>query len=355
MKALRPLLVITLCSVSCFALHAQILEGRSVNGKEVSCLHSGLFSDLEDCTARARWYAYAFIGRITAVTSVEKDEFELDLVPEEVFHGDPGTLLKVRTSQGLCLPALKIGDRWLFYLRSEPGKPIVLDYYGNDSKPVGKAVREIETLRTLQSIGARGLLRGSVQKGRRFVDSEPVPNARVVARDQADVEHVTVTDSDGEFQFEPLPAGLYKITVDPVGSFVADSTSQDLKAGECWGIRLTRTPHTRISGQVLYTDGSPVKDAAVILFDANNEGYNILHTDKDGRYSFDTITAGGYVIGANSPTAPAWKFGGAGGAGIELPPAEWFFPSAHDRAAAQVINLKRDDMREDIDFEIPGP
>src|SRR5215475_10870485 len=144
---------------------AQIDVVRRIDGKEVECLHSGLMSDLDDCGFKSDWYAYVFVGSISAIVPADKDEKNIQITPEEVFHGEPSTPLTVLTSQGLCLPKLAVGDRWLFFLRKEPGKPIVLDYYGNDSRPVADAQEQIETLRRLMTIGDFGLLRGSVMHG----------------------------------------------------------------------------------------------------------------------------------------------------------------------------------------------
>jgi hypothetical protein len=111
---------------------------------------------LNDCGARSDWYAYVFVGSISARTPAGNDEEILQITPEELFYGNPSTPLTVLTSQGACLPTLAVGNRWLFYLRKENGKPIVLDYYGNDSRPVESAQEEIETLRQLKGIGKSG-------------------------------------------------------------------------------------------------------------------------------------------------------------------------------------------------------
>jgi hypothetical protein len=75
-----------------------------------------------------------------------------------------------------------------FFLRKENGKPIVLDYYGNDeSRPVAEAQEKIEMLRRLQNIGDLGILRGHVQQGpQSLIEEEAVPNAHVVARRTSD-------------------------------------------------------------------------------------------------------------------------------------------------------------------------
>jgi len=99
--------------------------------------HTGLTSTLKDCGVRADWYNYVFVGLISKVTPYENHEKEIQIVPEEVFWGEPATSLKVVTSQAACMPELKAEDKWLFYLRK--GNPIVLDYYANDSLPISDA------------------------------------------------------------------------------------------------------------------------------------------------------------------------------------------------------------------------
>src|SRR5262245_56810965 len=145
-----------------------IIELKQVNGKTIQCLHTGLMSDLKDCGLHSDWYAYVFVGSISAITPAPSEEKNIRIVPEEVFSGDPPNPLTVLTSQGSCLPDFAVGDRWLFFLRKEKGKPIVLDYYGNDSRPVADAEDEIETLRRLKANGEFGILRGNVMQGTSF-------------------------------------------------------------------------------------------------------------------------------------------------------------------------------------------
>jgi hypothetical protein len=139
----------------------QIIEVRTEGGKTFTCARTGLSSS--DCGARSNWYSYVFVGSISAITPIENDEKEIQVVPEEVFFGKPATPLTVLTSAALCLPNLAVGDSWLFFLRQEKDKPIVLDYYGNDSLPVVNASKQIETLRRLleywrvRSAARRGL------------------------------------------------------------------------------------------------------------------------------------------------------------------------------------------------------
>src|SRR5436190_2946340 len=212
---------------------AQIMESRKAGDKTIMCMHSGLMSDLNDCGVRSAWYAYVFVGSISAKQPTSNGEQILQVTPEEIFNGNPSTPLTVLTSQGACLPTLTVGDRWLFYLRKESGKPIVLDYYGNDSRPIDRAQEEIETLRELKTIGDFGIVRGSVQK-RLKDDVKNIPGAQVVAFRKSDkARFFAATDANGHFEFAPLAPGTYKLTVDPIGSFRPDDSGVSVKSGSC--------------------------------------------------------------------------------------------------------------------------
>jgi hypothetical protein len=231
--------------------------GRYTRLETVTCRHTGLGSSLKDCGTRPDWYSYVFLGSIAAITSVKDDENELKIIPEEVFGGKPAPLLTVLTSQAACLPKLTVGDRWLFFLRDEPGKPIVLDYYGNDSLPAASAQQQIETLRRLKAIADSGLLQGTVL---RLTSSggEAVIGATVIARRLSDGQpYVAKTGTDGRYDFQPLPPDTYKITVEPVGSFRPDDSQVDLPRGSCWDVTLSSSPHAQVSGHVRRSDGSP--------------------------------------------------------------------------------------------------
>src|SRR5215831_4942832 len=221
MRIQRILAVLTMVFSGLGIAGAQIVSTFEKDGKTVTCMHSGLMSDLNDCGVRSDWYTYVFVGSISAITPAKDDEKRIQVIPEEVFSGEPASPLTVLTSQAPCLPDLAVGDRWLFFLRKEDGKPIVLDFYGNDSRPVAYAQKQIETLRRLKTIGDFGILRGSLVRGG-YLERKTVPNARVVARRASDdIQFVATTGSDGNYEFPPVPPGEYKLTADPVGSFQA--------------------------------------------------------------------------------------------------------------------------------------
>jgi hypothetical protein len=353
---MRTLRLFTGFAAFAFFVHfasAQMFEQREIEGKTIWCTHSGLFSNLKDCAGKTNWYAYVFVGSISSIRPVEKDEKEIQVVPEEIFYGSPESPTTVLTSQGQCLPPIIVGDRWLFFLRKEKDKPILLDFYGNDSRPVADAQEEIETLRRLQSIGEFALLRGAVNRGNSF-GAEIVPNATVIARRKSDAAQFLVTsDSQGRYEFQPLAPGDYRITVMPNAGYQPDESGITLKSGACWDLTLTRSPHAAIGGHVKRFDGSPAPNVDVVITSSNNEWYEVTQTDKNGYFQFESQAAGEFVVGLNFPARPDWFNGSGAGSGVKIPPASLFYPGVASRSSAGIIKLATDEKRENVDFVIP--
>ncbi len=340
---------------TCWLAKAQIVDIRTVGDKRISCWQSGLSSDRKDCGARSEWYAYVFVGSISAINPAGNDEEQLQITPEEVFLGEPDSPLTVQTSQGLCLPKLTVGDRWLFFLRKEKDKPIVLDYYGNDSRPIAKAQNELATLRRLRNMGNLGILKGTVIPGWSADTRTPISNEHIVAtRKQDGQQFLAVTSEDGRYEFPPLPAGDYRLAASPSDSFQPDPSHVEIKAGGCWDLILTRFPHAEISGQITFSDGKPAANIDVALISNDNTSYLTTQTDTDGEYSFTGQSAGKFVIGINFPKRPDWINGGGGGLNVPLPPASLFYPGVTTRSSAEIIQLKADEKLDTVDFTLPN-
>ncbi|MGA7917975.1 MAG: carboxypeptidase-like regulatory domain-containing protein [Candidatus Acidiferrales bacterium] len=346
-RVIAALLGLLLCVA---AANAQIITTRNDGDKTITCIRTGLRSDSRDCGTRPNWYSYVFVGSISAITPTDNGEERLLIAPQEIFSGNPAASLTVVTSQAACLPKMTVGDHWLFFLRRESGKPIVLDYYANDSLPAGDAQDEIEKLRLLENIGGRGIVQGRVLRGTRG-DREPVADAVVVAvGGPGDLKFTAATDANGRYELPPLPAGDYRITVDPVGTFRPDGASVRVRRGSCWDLTLAHSPHAEISGRVRYTTGPPVSGAQVLFMRADGSSWSTYYVDANGRFRFDSLEAGSYVIGIRLPGDPPWEFGGA--SGVPPPTASVYFPGVSNRAQAQTITLQDDEKRDDINFTV---
>lgn len=332
---------------------AQMIELREADGKTITCTRTGLSSDLKDCGVQSDWYAFVFVGSISAIKPVSGDEMELQIVPEEVFYGQPANPLSVRTSQGICWPKLKLGDRWLFFLRN--GKPIVLDYYGNVSRPVADAQEQLETLRRLGSIGENGILRGRVMQGP-FGERNSIPNAHVVARRTSDDgQFVATTNADGRYEFQPLPPGSYKVNADAVGSFRPDESAVDMTSRSCWDLTLSGSPHAQLGGHLQHSDGSPAAQVPVLIMTLDERWFTTQKSNAEGYFHFDSLAPGKYVVAINLPDAPKWQLDGCAGACKDrIPAPSMYYPNMQNRADAIAITLATDERRNDIDFTLPA-
>ena len=346
-------LIIVLCALSAAA--GQIIELREVNGKSFRCIHSGLSSDLKDCGFHSDWYAYVFVGSISDIAPAEKDEKKLRITPEEVFRGEPPTQLTVLTSQGTCLPELALGDRWLFFLRKETGKPVVLDYYGNDSRPVADAQEQIKILRRLKTIGDFGLLRGNVLRGPNYSDRKPVPGVRVVATKSSDrAKFFATTDAEGDYEFQPIPVGSYELAAETVGPVYVGDSALKITGGVCREVTLWKSPAARLSGHIKRSDGSGVSKTQVLIMRTDYSWFTTQESDANGYFQEDSLRAGKYVVGIGLPGAPPWKTGGCAGAcSNEIPPASLYYPGMSNLSNALVIDLAADEKRDDLDFTLP--
>lgn len=299
---------------------------------------------------RSDWYAYVFIGTISAVRPIQDDEKRIQITPEEVFSGKPANPFTIQTSQAACLPQIAAGDRWLFFLREEKGKPIVLDYSGNDSRPVSNAQEEIETLRRLRMIGDFAIVRGQVVNGS-FMDGKAVAFARVVAHRTSDnTLFATTASSEGYYEFPPLPPGTYAFRSDALG--LQDSDELEILPGACWNLTLDKEPNALLEGHVRRSDGSPVPDIDVLIMNADQTWFMTTKTDSQGYFQEGGLRQGNYLIGINLPGAPAWTVGSAAGAGIDIPRAYLYYPGVQNRSDALAIELKEGETRNNIDFSI---
>jgi hypothetical protein len=98
--------------------------------------------------------------------------------------------------------------------------------FDGPSKPLSQAPENIAQLRRLAHLTDSGILSGNVRRmytGR----MDGAPNHKVVAKRVSDgSEYSPLTDSEGEFKFDPLPAGIYEVTANTAKGFVGRERRQ---------------------------------------------------------------------------------------------------------------------------------
>ena len=144
--------------------------------------------------------------------------------------------------------------------------------------------------------------RGSVARGIVVGEGgELVPNARVIANPTewgARVE--AITDARGEFVLRGLRNRTYDVTAHASASAAgADATEKlDVSGGhDLSGLRLTLGRPATIAGNVVDSDGRPVKSATVYLSGPTNRR---VETHDDGSFVFHGLLPGGYQLHARA-------------------------------------------------------
>jgi len=132
----------------------------------------------------------------------------------------------------------------------------------------------------------------------------PLANARVTI-DRAGVNETlelrATTDGAGLYKVEGLPAGDYVVTFE-AESFVSVASPVVHVAGATIRVSTELWPAAKVRGRVLDDAGQPVHDTAVELYRYRGGRPNSVKTDRDGRFSFDSVNPGVYAL-ASRPAA----------------------------------------------------
>src|ERR1700692_704606 len=107
--------VLILVLASLCAATAQLVEGRKYKGNDVTCVHSGIArTNGTDCGTEG--YARVFTGTVKSAFDIGETDTLLQLIPDEVFLGEPASEVMAFTNQACLRREILAGQRWLFYL-----------------------------------------------------------------------------------------------------------------------------------------------------------------------------------------------------------------------------------------------
>lgn len=337
-----------ICAIPCVS--GQIIEEREYRGKTITCMLSGLRGWGSPCGTDGN-YVYIFVGSVLSVTEISETERDLQLSPHEVFLGDNASRVEVTTNQGACLPELLPGDEWLFYLyRDEKTKELILSY-GCPSAPIAEAQPSIIKLRRLAAMTDSGIITGFVQtsvrfdhdgvKGTEYVD---VPNHKLIAKRTSDgTEYSTLTDADGKYEFEPLPAGSYHLTANTAAGLWAEDGPTTVHPRGCTSYEFELQADGRISGHIKSVDGRPFKIHPWVDITSEDGSHSkSAYVDDHGYFEARGLEPDRYLVGvgiqAQSDT-PEWR-------------SRIYYPGVGTKEKATVIQLGRAEKRTNIDLKL---
>jgi hypothetical protein len=330
------------------SLSAELVEIRVYHGKQVQCIHSGIYS-AGGKICGTFGYARVFTGTVKSAVEISDTDKRLELIPDEVFLGTPAAEVTATVNQA-CLPRhVKPGDKWLFYLQSpgfsgtdEKSQHLVLPY-DSPSKPVSSAQVDIVTLQHLARLTDSGLLTGTVS-GWRTTKRGPAstPSWRVTASQSGKTEYNAFSDGDGHFEIE-LPAGSYHVTANTERGLWAPEIETFVSKAGCTEIFFPLHADGRISGTVASSEGKPARytKVAILRISPKPEYFTVM-TDDQGHFEVGGRNTGRYIVGADvldHTSATEW-------------PLRVYYPGVPTRDQALPIDLGEGEWRTDIDFKL---
>lgn len=332
-----------------------------------------------DPPCQAYWQASAvFVGTPTGVSesprlSVEEarklEDAGEPVFPSRVFRfaverplrGVEGATVEVGTGMGGgdCGYGFRVGARYLVYAYRDEKKGTLHTGICTRTRPLGRAdddLRYIDELARGPAVG--GTIFGQVTRERRVAREdgdettyEPLAEA-VVEIAGGGKTFRAVTDGKGNFAAKNLPAGAYKVKLELSETLLVRAPVREVEVGErgCAKEHFSVVPNGRLRGRVYDSEGRPAAKVALRLSDASKgEMYfrghtNYATTDAEGRYEFQGIPTGRYIL--------KLRFDGAE-TDSERPFPVFYHPNVSDPARAAVISVGEGELAAGYDLHLP--
>ena len=326
---------------------AQITELRQHHEKEIACPRSEIDSFELPCGIEES-YESIFIGAVQSVTEISKAERRLQVTPKEIFRGNPADWLTVTTSKGACLPELKAGDEWLFYLERDKNTKELVLAYDSPSAPIAKTQKNIALLRRLLHMTNTGVIHGFVAHRVISPDGSEkqtyLANHKIVAKREDGTEYVAVSDRDGNYEFKPLPVGSYHLTANTAQELRAQEGNVDVEPRGCSFVGFELYQDGMISGRITTAAGEPLGHAEGWVAPQDGGGYQtLLIPDEKGYFEVRGLAAGRYLVWVEVPDKHVYLH----------PEVKAYYPGVYDKNLAVVIELRDSEKRTHIDFQVP--
>jgi hypothetical protein len=183
-----------------------------------------------------------------------------------------------------------------------------------------------------------------------------LPNIKVVAEGRKG-KYESITNEKGEFRIKGLPVGQYNL------KFLVPNTYMNLWSWERFEypieiktkeesveINLATQTGGVISGRLLDSTGKPVADHVQLSLipiefadEPNLEKHSRSEYTKNGKYAFEGVKQGKYILGVSIAESPAKN----------TPYRKTYFPSGNDVSSSKIIEIETGQKITNADFKLP--
>jgi hypothetical protein len=281
---------------------------------------------------------------------------------EAAFRGVSGATVEITEQGTSCDYNFKLGERYFVYASRDARDGKVYVYSCSPTKTLDRAAADLAY--------ARGVTRGeptpsivgyvmretradaSVYRGR-----QPLEGIKVLIEGgESPVE--LRTGADGTFRTFNLAAGTYRVRAltPPELRLLHSRETVEVRVGDgrCRGAEFVVTSLSTISGQVLNSEGVAAAQMPVnlVAVDENNrelpsaEQVVEARTDGAGRYKFDWVAPGRYLVAVNARNQPGR---------YDPPFPRSYYPGVRDAGRATVINVADGEHYVNHEFRLPPP
>ncbi|HVG32716.1 MAG TPA: carboxypeptidase-like regulatory domain-containing protein [Pyrinomonadaceae bacterium] len=348
-----------------FAFVIMLLACFSGSARACTCTFS--FAGSQPC--QVYWGAGAvFTGLVTNVSTIPLDlgdgrsgyqqrlvRFDLD----EAFHGVKGRTAEVITGMGGgdCGYDFKEGERYFVYAYKDPKDNTLHVGICGRTRTLAMATADLEYARRVAKGNSDAILYGIVLRYTRdsylaYGERKGMEGISVIAESK-DKRFNLVTDGEGRFQLDGVPAGTYRVRAElPEGMSKAAEQPVVIAPGRCAAAEFLTTSLGSIKGKLFDSGGEPAPQIALTLLPAKTDGKEeqwrgreiSARTDQEGLYSFTQIPSGQYVIAVNFEGQP----------GTHDPPyPRSYYPGVKSLAGAKIIDITEGQELEVESFNLP--
>lgn len=283
---------------------------------------------------------------------------------EESFRGATDETIEIVSGpRSGCVYEYRKGERYFVYaFRSSNGKLYASIF--SRTRPLASAAEDMTYAHDMTGgeKGARivGLVqRVSIQPAPVSGQFTPLADVRVTIEGGDGQRWETLTNEKGHFEVKGAPPGFYVVRASvaentKVSKFEEKIYIEKADNHRFAGVRFIATSLASIGGRVLDHEGQPIRALTIHLLKAPQSGgavdstrpLNPVVTDEEGRYEFDDVMPGSYLIAVNP----------ANHIGREQPAyTRSYFPGKSSATQASVLRVKEYQTLRNDDFLLPPP